>query len=63
LALNRKGIILVGDSGTEYSAQEPVRCIGRDNPAIGIQWPIERGSLLSAKVQQGKPPVEAENFA
>ena len=48
---------------TDYYAPEHERCIAWDDPAIGIQWPLDGKPALSAKDQQGKPLAEAEHFA
>jgi dTDP-4-dehydrorhamnose 3,5-epimerase len=48
---------------TDYYAPEHERCIAWDDPAIGIQWPIEEAPLLSAKDRQGKSLADAEYFA
>lgn len=61
--MNRKGIILAGDSGTAYSALETERCIALSNPGIRIQWAIEGVPLLSAKARQGRRLADAEHFA
>ena len=48
---------------TDYYAPEHERCIAWDDPAIGIQWPLDGAPKLSAKDQAGIPLVEAEVFA
>jgi len=48
---------------TDYWAPEFERSIAWNDPAIGIQWPIEDEPTLSAKDQQAKPLAEAEYFA
>lgn len=48
---------------TGYWAPEFERCIAWDDPAIGIQWPVQGAPTLSAKDQQGKPLAQAECFA
>lgn len=55
----------VNAAGVEKSfVLEPLgRSIARNDPAIGIQWPIEDEPALSAKDQQAKPLARAEHFA
>jgi len=48
---------------TDYYAPEHERCIAWNDPAIGIQWPLDGVPALSAKDQQGKALAEAECFA
>lgn len=48
---------------TNYWAPEDERCIKWDDPAIGIEWPIDTMPLLSTKDQNGKLLSEAELFA
>jgi dTDP-4-dehydrorhamnose 3,5-epimerase len=48
---------------TDYWAPEFERGIAWNDPAIGIQWPIQGEPTLSAKDQQAKPLAEAEHFA
>ncbi|MGZ8158948.1 MAG: dTDP-4-dehydrorhamnose 3,5-epimerase family protein [Methylobacter sp.] len=48
---------------TDYGAPEFERSIAWNDPAIGIQWPIQGELALSAKDQQAKPLAEAEHFA
>ena len=48
---------------TDYWAPEFERSIAWNDPAIGIQWPIEGEPTLSAKDQQGKTLANAESFA
>ncbi|MGZ4968300.1 MAG: dTDP-4-dehydrorhamnose 3,5-epimerase, partial [Methylobacter sp.] len=47
---------------TDYWAPEFERSIAWNDPAIGIQWPIQDDPVLSAKDQQGKLLAEAEHF-
>jgi dTDP-4-dehydrorhamnose 3,5-epimerase len=47
---------------TDYWRPEYERCICWNDPAIGIQWPIEDKPTLSAKDQQAKLLAEAEYF-
>jgi dTDP-4-dehydrorhamnose 3,5-epimerase len=48
---------------TDYWAPEYERCIVWNDPAIGIQWPIDALPVLSGKDQQGLRLAEAEVFA
>ena len=48
---------------TDCWAPEFERSIAWNDPAIGIQWPIQSEPSLSAKDQQAKPLAEAEHFA
>ena len=48
---------------TEYYAPEHERCIAWNDPAIGIEWPIETPPSLSAKDQAASPLSEAEVFS
>ena len=48
---------------TDYWAPEFERSIAWDDPAIGIQWPIQGEPTLSAKDQQAKSLAQAEHFA
>jgi dTDP-4-dehydrorhamnose 3,5-epimerase len=43
---------------TDYWAPEFERSIAWNDPAIGIQWPIQGGPSLSAKDQQAKALAE-----
>ena len=47
---------------TDYYAPEHEHCITWDDPAIGIQWPIDQQPSLSAKDQQGLALRDAETF-
>lgn len=47
---------------TDYYAPEYERCIRWDDPAIGVQWPLESQPLLSAKDAQGAAFGTAEVF-
>jgi dTDP-4-dehydrorhamnose 3,5-epimerase len=63
------GFVVLSDTAeclyktTDYYAPEHERCIVWNDPAIGIQWPIEGTPVLSGKDRQGKSLVEAEHFA
>ena len=48
---------------TGYYAPEYERCIAWNDPAIGIQWPIQGKPALSAKDRQGNALAAAEHFA
>ena len=47
---------------TDYYAPEHERCIAWNDPAIGIDWPVNTQPSLSAKDQQGWALREAETF-
>lgn len=63
------GFVVVSDTAeflyktTDYWAPEFERSILWNDPAIGIQWPIQGEPSLSAKDRQAKVLVEAEHFA
>jgi len=48
---------------TDYYAPEHERCIAWNDPAIGIQWPLEAAPVLSGKDQLGKLLSQAEVYA
>jgi dTDP-4-dehydrorhamnose 3,5-epimerase len=48
---------------TDYWAPEYERSILWNDPAIGIEWPLDVAPLLSGKDQQGTLLAEAEVFA
>jgi dTDP-4-dehydrorhamnose 3,5-epimerase len=48
---------------TDYYAPEHERCIAWDDPAIGIQWPLDGAPQLSAKDRVGQLLAQAETFA
>ena len=48
---------------TDYYAPEHERCIAWNDPAIGIEWPLDGAPALSAKDQQGVTLAQAEVFA
>ncbi|MEO6351686.1 MAG: dTDP-4-dehydrorhamnose 3,5-epimerase [Burkholderiaceae bacterium] len=48
---------------TDYWAPEFERSILWNDPAIGIQWPIDAEPLLSGKDKEGKLLAQAEVFA
>ena len=47
---------------TDYYAPEHERCIAWNDPAIGIQWPLQGQPVLSAKDLQAGPLKNAELF-
>ena len=62
------GFVVLSDTAeclykaTDYYAPEYERCIAWNDPAIGIQWPIEGTPVLSLKDRQGRFLAEAEHF-
>lgn len=48
---------------TDYYAPEHERCIVWNDPAIGIEWPLDGAPQLSGKDQQGKLLAQAEVYA
>ena len=48
---------------TDYYAPQFERCLLWDDPALGIDWPLDGAPLLSAKDQAGLPLTECEVFA
>lgn len=62
------GFVVTSDSAeflyktTDYWAPEYERCIAWNDPAIGINWPIDVPPVLSAKDQQGVLLADAEVF-
>jgi dTDP-4-dehydrorhamnose 3,5-epimerase len=48
---------------TDYYAPEHERCIMWNDPEIGIDWPLDREPVLSAKDRLGLPFGKAEVFA
>lgn len=63
------GFVVLSDTAdflyktTDYWTPEFERSIAWNDPAIGIQWPIQSQPSLSAKDQQAKALAEAEHFA
>jgi dTDP-4-dehydrorhamnose 3,5-epimerase len=63
------GFVVLSDTAeflyktTDYWAPEFERSIAWNDPAIGIQWPIQGEPSLSAKDQKAKLLAEAEHFA
>jgi dTDP-4-dehydrorhamnose 3,5-epimerase len=47
---------------TDYWAREHERCIMWNDPAIGIEWPIDASPVLSDKDRNGKLLADAEVF-
>ena len=62
------GFLVISDSAdflyktTDYYAPEHERCIAWNDPAIGIEWPLDGVPALSAKDQQGVLLAQAEVF-
>lgn len=62
------GFLVLSDSAdflyktTDYWAPEHERTIAWDDPAIGIEWPLQGEPQLSAKDKLGKHLAEAEVF-
>ncbi len=48
---------------TDYYAPEHERCLRWDDPALGIEWPLEGEPLLSDKDRAGTRLAECETFA
>ncbi len=48
---------------TDYYAPEFERCIAWNDPAIGINWPVDETPQLSGKDQQGTLLKDAEVFS
>ena len=48
---------------TDYYAPEHERCIAWNDPAIGIQWPLDAAPQLSSKDILGKTLASTEVFA
>lgn len=63
------GFVVLSDTAeflyktTDYWMPEFERSIAWNDPAIGIQWPIQAEPSLSAKDKQAKALAEAEHFA
>ncbi len=47
---------------TDYYAPEHERSLAWNDPAVGVQWPLEGEPLLSAKDLAGKPLDQCEVF-
>lgn len=47
---------------TDYYAPQYERSLAWNDPAVGIEWPIDGAPLLSAKDQKGLPLADAEVF-
>lgn len=62
------GFVVTSDSAeflyktTDYWAPEHERCIAWNDPAIGIEWPVDCAPILSGKDQLGKLLADAELF-
>jgi dTDP-4-dehydrorhamnose 3,5-epimerase len=48
---------------TDYYAPEHERCLLWNDPALGIEWPLQQEPLLSVKDKAGIPLASAEVFA
>ena len=48
---------------TDYYAPEFERCIAWNDPAIGINWPMQGEPSLSTKDQRAKPLADPEHLA
>ncbi|HKY01307.1 MAG TPA: dTDP-4-dehydrorhamnose 3,5-epimerase, partial [Burkholderiales bacterium] len=48
---------------TDYYAPEQERCIAWNDPALGIDWPIDTQPILAAKDAQGRSLRDAEVYA
>ena len=63
------GFVVLSDTAellyktTDYWAPEFERSLAWNDPAIGIQWPIQGEPALSAKDQEAKSLTQAEHFA
>jgi dTDP-4-dehydrorhamnose 3,5-epimerase len=63
------GFVVLSDTAdflyktTDYYAPQYERCIAWNDPAIGIQWPVDGEPQLSAKDKMGRPLMESEVFA
>lgn len=63
------GFMVLSDSAeflyktTDYWAPEHERCLQWNDPAVGIEWPLEGAPVMSAKDQQGRLLADAEVFA
>ncbi|NWG87571.1 MAG: dTDP-4-dehydrorhamnose 3,5-epimerase [Hydrogenophilaceae bacterium] len=62
------GFLVLSDSAdflyktTDYYAPEHERCVLWNDPAIGIQWPLDGEALLSAKDRNGVLLKDAEVY-
>ena len=62
------GFLVTSDSAdflyktTDYYAPQHERCIAWNDPAIGVVWPSDVPSVLSAKDQQGQSLAQAEVY-
>ncbi|MES2070175.1 MAG: dTDP-4-dehydrorhamnose 3,5-epimerase [Pseudomonadota bacterium] len=63
------GFVVVSDKAeflyktTDYWAPEHERCLLWNDPALGIQWPMQDAPIMSGKDMQGLPLSQAETFA
>ncbi|KAB2964998.1 dTDP-4-dehydrorhamnose 3,5-epimerase family protein, partial [Zoogloea sp.] len=62
------GFLVTSDSAdfvyktTDYYAPAHERSLLWNDPAVGVEWPLEGEPLLSAKDVAGKPLAECETF-
>jgi dTDP-4-dehydrorhamnose 3,5-epimerase len=47
---------------TDYYAPEHERCLRWDDPALGIQWPLQGSPQLSPKDANGTPLAQSETY-
>ncbi|MFC4160967.1 dTDP-4-dehydrorhamnose 3,5-epimerase [Chitinimonas lacunae] len=63
------GFVVLSDSAeflyktTDYYAPAHERCLMWNDPAVGVQWPIDFAPQLSAKDQVGRSLAEADLYA
>ncbi len=48
---------------TDYYAPEHERCLRWDDPAVGVEWPLDSEPLLSDKDRQGRLLADCEVYA
>ena len=48
---------------TDYYAPEHERCLKWDDPAVGVDWPLDAEPALSAKDRDGQALADCEVFA
>lgn len=62
------GFLVTSDSAeclyktTDYWAPEHERCLAWNDPKLGIEWPLQGATIVSAKDQLGMNLVNAESF-
>jgi len=63
------GFVVISESAeflyktTDYWAPEHERCIAWNDPALGIEWPLDGAPVLSEKDRRGALLADAEVFA